>query len=288
MKVENIHSYQFKKLDKYILDRTVISTECELYIIPTKKKWNKDERLLKKFFIINGEYFSNKLYTINELNDRKNEIDIDTLVFPDKLISIDGIIEGFSMPFIRNNVNVLNLLSSNEIDLKTKLKFLKEIGVIIDKVSRVENFALGDIHEANFIYDLDEKRVKAVDLDSVKIGNNNPPVSKFMTFNEHLLDYQHKYPYDEDTEIHIPNNNTMYLCYIYMILNTISGVKSYRMSVSEYYDYLQFLIDNKCGKELIDIFSYIYFSKDNKSPLDFLDQIPNNVDLTYKQFKKIR
>jgi len=288
MKIENIHSYQFNKLDKYILDKTIISTECELYIIPVKNKWNKYEKLLKKFFRINGEYFSNKLYTINELNDRKDEIDIDTLIFPDELISIDGIIQGFSMPFIRNNVNVLNLLSSNEIDIKTKLNILKEIGIIIDKIARIENFALGDIHEANFIYDLDEKRVKAVDLDSVKIGNNNPPISKFMIFNENLLRYQHKYPYDEETEIHISNNNTMYLSYIYMILNTISEAKSYRMSISEYYDYLQFLVDNKCGKELIDILSYIYFSKDNVSPLNFLDQIPDNVDLTYKQFKKIR
>ena len=65
MKVENIHNYQFKKFDKYILDKTIISTECELYIIPTKDKWNKYERLLKKFFITTGEYFSNKLYTIN-------------------------------------------------------------------------------------------------------------------------------------------------------------------------------------------------------------------------------
>lgn len=184
MKIENIHSYQFKKLDKYILDKTIISTECELYILPVKNKWNKYEKLLKKFFRTNGEYFSNKLYTINELNDRKDKIDIDALIFPDELISIDGIIKGYSMPFIKNNVNILNLLLSNEIDLTTKLNILKEIGVIIDKVARIEDFALGDIHEANFIYDLDEKRVKAVDLDSVKIGNNNPPISKFMIFNE--------------------------------------------------------------------------------------------------------
>ena len=43
-----------------------------------------------------------------------------------------------------------------------------------------------------------------------------------------------------------------------------------------------------CGKELVDIFSYIYFTKDNISPLYFLDEIPTNVDLTYKKFKKIR
>ena len=73
-----------------------------------------------------------------------------------------------------------------------------------------------------------------------------------------------------------------------MILNTISKTKSYRISTSEYYDYLQFLIDNKCGKELVDALSYIYLNKDNVSPLDFLDQIPNNVDLTYKRFQKIR
>lgn len=287
MKVENIHGYQFKKLDQYILDKNIISTECELYILPAKTKWKKYERLLKKFYVTNGEYFSNKLYTINELNDRKEEIALDTLIFPDELISIDGVIEGFSMPFIRNNVNVSNILFSDNICLKEKLNILKEIGEIIDEIAKIDNLALGDIHEANFIYDIDEKRVKAVDLDSVKIGNNNPSISKFMTCNDILLDYLHKYPYDDKAETFIPNNNTMYLCYIYMILNTISKIRSYRMSVNEYFDYLQFLSYKGCGKELIDILSCIYLNKDNISPSSFLDQI-SNIDLTYKQFKKIR
>lgn|SRR5574344_128630 len=286
METVNLHNYQFRKLREYKLDKNVTNTECQLYILNKKTKWYKYKELIKKFYITEGEYFSNKLYTINSLIDAKNNININSLVFPDSLISIDGKIVGYTMPFIEHNINLGSILNNPDVAFSIKRKALKSVGNILESISNVNNFYLSDIHESNFIFDYDTNDLKAVDIDSAKIGNNAPSVSKFMTYNDKLWDYNHKYPMNKE-DIHIPNNNASNLCYIYMILNTISETHIYNKSIAEYYDYLEFLRDSGFNKELVDIFSYIYMYKDNVSPLPLLDSIPDDISgVNYKCFKK--
>ena len=273
MQIMNISNHQFRKMKEYVPDNGIGHMECKLYLLKDKDKWNKNYKLFKKFNKIEGEYFSSKLYTINELINNKDKIEIEELVYPDKLISLDNEIVGYSMDFIKENININIILNSDKIDFKFKIKILKEIGLLLEKIKDNGIITLSDIHEGNFIYDLSRKQVRAIDLDSCKIGKNEGSLSKYLTFNHNLWDYLHKYPLNED-EIHIPNTNTTYLSYIYMILNFISGTNYIsELSIDSYYKYLERLKQNGFDQELLDIFSLIYVNTDNKSPVDLLDRI---------------
>lgn len=118
------------------------------------------------------------------------------------------------------------------------------------------------------------------------IINSYSSVSKYLTFNSNLYDY-HKYPLDED-DIHIPNKNTIYLSYIYMILNYVSGVNYIQdISLPDYYRYMQRLRDLGLSQELVDIFSNIYSECDNTNPVQLIESIPDNIKIfNYKGITK--
>ena len=174
-------------------------------------------------------------------------------------------------------------------------KALKEIGYLLEKTMKIEglqgSFYLGDIHEGNFIYDIEKGMYRAVDLDSCKIGNNNPSSSQYLSLNRKLEDFPNKYPVfnmDPFISFYINNENTTVLSYIYMILNTMSKVKVHDLSVEEYYNYLQYLKDNGVPSELIDMFALIYTQSKNKIDIEALDGIPAKQEkiFTYDSFKR--
>lgn len=291
MKNLTISRRQFEKMDKYVLDSSIRSVEAQLFVWNTKESWNHQKKLLKKYYVTNQEYFSNKLYTINMLVSNRKTLQIPELILPEQLLTIDDEIVGYVMPFIENNINLGTLLNSDGLTLFKKIQTLKEIGKILKKTLYMQNlninFFLGDIHENNFIFDRDKKIFKAVDLDSCRIGRNNSSVSRYLTFNDKLWNYPQKYPLNEE-DIHISNENTVILSYIYMILNTISQTNISKISIEQYYDYLQFLEDLGFNRELINQFSLIYTDGKNKIDLDLLDSIPThkNKSLAFDNFEK--
>lgn len=291
METLDLTTRQFKKMPKISLPRFIYNTESELYIFNEKEGWNRKKKLLKKYFLTSGEYFSNKLYTINTLIDNKDKLNIDELVFPEKLFVLDNYVSGFTMPFIEKNVNLQIYLNSPYVNFEKKKKILKKIGILIDKLLKLNKktdleFFLGDIHESNFIYDINNQMFRVVDLDSCKIGNNNSSVSKYLMFNPSLFAFPDKYPLDKNG-IHISNTNTTILSFIYMILNTISKTRIHRLSIEEYYCYIQYLSENGIGKDLIEMFSLIYTHNQNKLDIDFLEEIEPKQEkiLTYFKFQ---
>lgn len=294
MKIRSYTEREFKKLKKMDLHPSISHSECELFIIEDKEYWKKHHTLVKHFKQNNGEYFSNKLYTIHALVDNHDKLGIDELVLPSSLFAIDGEIQGYTMPYIERNVNLGILLNSSTVSLNKKIIALKKIGHLLEKTMKLEgmqgSFYLGDIHEGNFIYDIEKGMYRAVDLDSCKIGNNNPSSSQYLSLNRKLEDFPNKYPVfnmDPFISFYINNENTTVLSYIYMILNTISKVKVHDLSVEEYYNYLQYLKDNGVPSELIDMFSLIYTQSKNKIEIEALDGIPFKQAkiLTYEAFK---
>lgn len=273
MKVMNITNHQFRKMDEYIPNNDIKHMECTLYLLSEKNKWNKKYKLFKKFNRVEGEYFSSKLYIINELINNRDKIEIPELVYPDSLISVDNEIVGYSMDFIDHNININKLLNSPNFSFEFKINILKEIGMLLEKIKEKGIITLSDIHEGNFIYDLDEKKVRVIDLDSCKIGKNDGSLSKYLTSSPNLRDYPHKYPLNED-DIHIPNLNTTYLSYIYIILNFISGCNYINnLSIDSYYRYLEVLRKKGYSNEFVDILSLVYTKADNISPLHLLDEV---------------
>lgn len=291
MNIFTLNSREFKKLEKYSLNRIITNTESQLFIVDRKIKWNHEKQLLKQFYKTSTEYFSNKLYTVNTLIDNRSFLEMDELVLPTDLFALDNKIEGYTMPFIEHNINLSVLLNSPGVSLKNKINMLKRVGTLLQKVSDIkgmnQSFFLGDIHESNFIFDTEKKIFRAVDLDSCKIGKNNASISRYLTFNSNLWEYPRKYPLDED-DIHISNENTTILSFIYIILNTISGINISKLSIADYYNYLQYLLDHGFNSDVIDDLARIYTKGDNKLDLELLDSIPTDKKhiLTYQEFKK--
>jgi len=295
VKIRAYTEREFRKLKRMELHPSISHSECELFIIEDKEYWKKHHTLVKQFKQTNGEYFGNKLYTIHALIDNKTTLGIDELVLPSSLFAIDGEIQGYTMPFIEENFNLGILLKSQTVSLGKKMIALQKIGHLLEKLMKLEglegNFYLGDIHEGNFIFDINKGIYRAVDLDSCRIGNNRPSSAQYLSLNRKLEDFPNKYPvFQMDQFISFFENNeqTTILCYIYMILNTISGVKIHDLTVEEYYNYLQYLKDRGLPSELIHMFARIYTPSRNKIDIELLSDIPskNAKTLTYDSFKK--
>ena len=280
MKVVSFSNREFKKVSKLPLSNKIINTEAELYLYEDKNKWDKRQNVIKIFY--NPDIMNEKYYTIGELLKYKDEIGMPELVMPEAVVSVNKEMVGYIMPYIDSCTNMNLLLNNPNVSLKDKLKFLKEIYLILEKIESIKalegNFFLGDIHESNFVFDVLEQRIKVVDMDSAYINHSSIPVSKFMTFNDNLWDYPAKYPMDEDDR-HIPSHNTQTLCFTYMLLNTLSREKSYNWSKEEYYLYLECLKKMKMEPEIVNYLSTIYDDSPNihfdVNYLDFIDSDKN-------------
>ena len=266
---------KFASLKKYILDKRILSSECELYFF----ECINNKKVLKIFYIDEGLSFGNKLLTINTLIDNKKHINIEELVMPEKLVIVNSKVVGFSMPYI-SNINLKLILDDPAISIKVKIKYLKQVGKILERVQKVkienQRFHLGDVHESNFIVESKTDRIRVVDLDGSKIVNNKSPIIKYMALNPDIENMPYKYPQDRDGS-YIACSNTDILCYNFMILNTISGKKINMCSAAEYYLYLNYLRSLNFDYELLDCFNNVYTAHNNIFPTDVLDLMPNDV-----------
>ena len=286
MLIETFTNRQFQRLPRYFLPIGITSIECDLYVLNTKI--NQQKLLLKKYKKADGEYFSNKLLTINSLINNRDKINIEELVFPEKLAVVDKKIVGFIMNLIENNTNLSRLLKNDKIPLKEKIGWLKQVGNILSKVQHVNSldskFLLGDIHEDNFILNHDNGKIFCIDLDGCKISNNRIYSMKYGSFNEKFYNLPDKYPLDESEEP-IPNTNTEWYCYVTMILNMIANGPIHKLMIQDFYNYIQYLRDAKFPSELLNSFANVYTKHDNYSPRDLLDQIPDKLNtVSYDSF----
>lgn len=68
------------------------------------------------------------------------------------------------MPYIKENINLVLILQHKDIEIKEKIKYLKMIGNILKRLSKIkimgEGFYLGDLHEGNFIWDFDNEMLR--------------------------------------------------------------------------------------------------------------------------------
>ena len=102
METINITKKRFASLKPYELPNYVYNTEGTMYVLPIKNRWATDYKLLKRLYLTNGLVFGNKLATINSLIDSKEELDIEEIVFPEKIATVGGEIVGFTMPLIES------------------------------------------------------------------------------------------------------------------------------------------------------------------------------------------
>lgn len=274
----NIDKNLKETLWDYHIDDGIITAEGNIFINPLNKK-----QVLKVFHRQNGIYFSNKLYTINSLYDIKKEINIDEIVFPDQLLILEDKIVGYSMPHIQGPTLDI-FLNDSKIDLTNKIKYLKQLGTILRKLEQIRNekpnlnLYLNDLHEKNLIINLEQNKLKVVDIDSCRIYENHPFISKYLSNISALKQFPDKYNSKMNISCggsFIPDANTDTYCYIIIILNFLYQGNVQNLTIDEYFNYLNYLKDINAPKELIDNLALLYSNEDNQNIDYLLDTIPN-------------
>ena len=285
MQIINMSKTKLNSLEPLILPKDVTSTECELF----KYNYYGKEKLLKKLYRTNGIIFANKLYTIEALNSNKDNIPSNFIV-PEVLVSINKQIEAFTMKYIKGT-NLSIILNEPTITYEEKINYLKSIGNILEqmknirKYTELKDFYIGDIHEDNFLVDTEKQEIFVADLDSCKIADNKSFPGRYLTtasllrYNEikySLLDEPDRladYKVTEETDIY---------CYIIMILNYLYDGRVDRLSIEEFYRFINYLDDIEVNKELIESFEKIVVGAPNVNPVNYLDT------LSSKQIAKAR
>lgn len=288
MEIQMISRYKFKQMQPLITSSEIFNTEAELYLFNQKNNWQTEQIVLKRLYNILGTAFSNKLFTVSELIDKKDEIGMEELVMPTALAEVGKEIIGFTMPYVPN-INFQEVLNSKAFTHEQKVAYLKEIGAILEKMKRVrtytgvKDFYLNDIHENNFILNTETGRINVVDLDSAKIGQNMASAARYLTPFSEIYNFP-KYvhvdsPVGGVLEV---NENTDIYCYIIMIFKYFFGDNIGRLSVEEFYTYLTYLKDIGVSTEFIDVISCIYTSRSNENPYELLDCLTPFYGRTHK------
>lgn len=239
-----------------------------------------DKDAFKIFYISNGLYFSNKLYTINALYDLHGKLG-DRFVLPSRLLSVDEKIVGFSMPLIKG-VTLQEVLNDSDIDINTKVKYLKEIGDILDEMKRLReenesmNFFLNDLHDKNIMVDLDNGKLHVVDLDSCRINGNHPFLSKFLSSFGIIKNYPFKYHKADIScggEFVADENSDLY-CYAMIVLDFLAKIRVNSLDEKDYFGYLEYLKSIGAPTDLVDAWARVYSTDDNINFKEFLDSLP--------------
>ena len=303
MEVINLSKKRFESLEPYELPANIFNTEAKMYVLPIKNRWQTVNMLLKRLYITNGPVFGNKLQTINSLIDARHIIDIPEIVFPEKLAVVDSKIVGYVMELV-DSVNLETALNSFDISSERKIKYLRQIGEILEKMKHVRtytpideytnatvsDFYLNDMHENNFIIDTQTDSVRVVDIDSCKINGNYTFGSKYLT-EKALIGNTRKYKYEENGicgGFFEPSEDTELYCYIMVILNTIYGGDIHKLSIPEFYDYLEYLYTIGVDLSLLTQFEKILSAHHNENPYENLESLKNVFGRAHKNvFRRV-
>ena len=136
MKVTSISHKKFRELEHLELDKNILNTEGKIYIIADKNGWLTSRKAVKRFYNDGGDFFSNKLLTINSLVEHSSEIAIEELVMPEKLVVTGSKIVGYTMNYIEN-INFKTLCDNIKIDFKQIIEYFKQIATILEKIQQL-------------------------------------------------------------------------------------------------------------------------------------------------------
>jgi len=292
MKIISISKKNFRELKPLVLPKSILNTEGKIF----EFEYQKQPKILKSLFHINGPLFANKLYTI-EMLDSNSEYLPDSFYRPDYLISVGGEITGFTTPLAKGTT-LIEILYNKTILPSEQIYYLRKIGEILEQLKNIRKYTplksiyLNDIHESNFIVNPNNKQIAVIDLDSCKIGENTSFPSRYLTpFS--ILNFSSKYQINNDEKIpgYVKANEQSDLyCYIIMILNYLYGDSINNFTLPNFYEYINYLENIGFNKELVELFSRIVIDKKNENPINYLDSITDtNVYRARKEvYNKVR
>lgn len=279
MNTINISEKKLASLKTLKLSKNILNTEGIMYDF----NYRGSHKVLKLLFNTNGIIFANKLYTVELLNHYHEYIP-DSFLLPDNLISISGVVSGFTIPYFEG-FNLADILKNSKIDVKEKIYYLTKIGEILNQLKNIRHYTslnhiyINDLHEANILINPNNKELKFIDLDSCKLLNNCSFPSKYLSKNEFINNKSHKYLYNEEDDITghvIANENSDLFCYNMIILNFLYGENIIKMPIYEFYKYLNYLNDININKELLFCLEKIALNCDNQNPYYYLESLTDN------------
>lgn len=219
-------------------------------------KYDNDKQSIKEKTINLENLYNSKLYDVKEL------------VIPEKLAYIENKCIGYILPLIEG-VNLGDYLYDDKININDKLKHLKQLCLLVDKVHKIKtkygNFIFTDLHPGNFVIDNEDNSLKAIDLDSG-------------TFHKDKV-FSKKYLIDKNCNI-TANKNIDLLMLNTIVINFIAKTRIDLFNdeqKNKYYDYLQSI---GISKKIINYFKAV--SSDylkNVNPLTYLDELSSNKNI---------
>ena len=291
MKSINVSKKVFNTLEELQLPSEVLSTESKLYIY----NFRGQEKVVKKLYKTNGEYYATKLYTVEMLDNCRDNLP-NNFIIPDYTFSINQENVGFTVPKV-NGITLSTILKNTKVDTADQLEYLRQVGDMIRQLAYIRRYTglkdiyLNDINESNFMVNPKNREVYAIDLDSVKIGSNKIFPGRYLSKTgllssvpekyirnesawEESLDEEDNYKkYSLSEGYYIPSANTDLYCYTLLILNYLYGDNVGKLSLQEFYNYLSYLSDLKINKELLDCFANIVNTPDNGNPSNYLESL---------------
>ena len=290
MKTITLTKKQYDNLTPYNIDKKILNSEAKFFYLD-QGSWHYTTQnlLLKKIFLNEDETMSSKYMTVDILNNKEKILGEESLVIPKHFVSVEDEIVGFSIPRIDNATNLGLILDDLKIDIKTKIKYLKQVGLLLQKMQtqNVIDFAFGDLQPFNFLIDEDDK-LYAVDLDSCYINNNYPPKCLYLNSYQVMSNIKDYTKYKIKGDMVLPNKQSDLLCYNFMILNTLLHDKITKFNVVEYYNYIKYLESLGYNNDIINCFKSIYSNAININPVEYLDKLDESIVLrsTKKVYEK--
>ncbi len=277
MKKISLTQAELSRLVEY--PNVFLSTESKIY-------YYKRNLLLKKLYLTDDQTINRKVFTLESINDSEL-VDFEELVIPDKIAVAGGKNIGFTIQEVKG-ITLQELLNSN-IPSSDKISLLKKVGEVLRKIESCDQeFYFNDLQGYNIIVDKNGE-LRFIDLDSSSV-NKDDAVQSYYLNTDRKVGNLNKYRFNNQG-IPYPDKNNDLLSYSTMILNTVGGLKTGRLSFSDYYNYLSYLDDLGFDDELLDIFVNLYTEKENVNPVDYLDKLKEH-DLEkakyirYKALKK--
>lgn len=285
MKVINLSSSDIDNLESINLSENISNSESDIFLYHNKKGTD----VLKKLYYFDKNKYDNKIRTLLSVDNNTHTIP-NYFIKPKYFVSCDNLIQYWASQYILG-FNLKKILNDDNLSFEVKKNYLKRIGMILEEISFIRNrtplkdFYIGDLHEDNFLVDL-EGNLMVCDIDSIKINGNKPPVSKYINpfslFNRAGINKYMKFNSENKVGDYIINQNTDLYCYNIILLNFICGCKVNDISIKGFYDYLNIMESSGLDYRMIEIFNKILSEEDNCNPYDFIDSI------SYRKVLKIR
>ena len=273
-----ISKKKYLELTKVDIPKEVRNTEARIFHYNHRGR----HKVFKDYYLSDGVLFGSKLFTVQALDNYKEYLP-ESFVIPDSSVTINGKVVGFTVPFVEGT-NLEMILKSTRVSLKEQIYYLKKIGELLEQLKEIrehtplKDIYINDLQESNFIVNPNNRSIKTIDLDSCKIETNSPFPARYMSDKDLISrNTYEKYIVNKEQKVnegyYIANQESDMYCYIIMILNFLMGTNVSRMTVQDFYDYLNYLESIGVSKELLNTFETILRYDSNTNPAHYLDSL---------------